>query len=61
MSIKVFKIWDENCLKVYRRLVRYKFNSIPFLDMILKSLLIKRTKKIFLVASNFHEDKVSFE
>ena len=29
--------------------------------MILKSLLIKRTKEIFLVASNFHEDKVSFE
>ena len=42
-------------------MVRYKFNSIPFLDMILKSLLIKRTKEIFLVASNFHEDKVSFE
>lgn len=33
-------------------------NAIPFL---LKFLLIKRTKEVSRVISNFHQDKVSFE
>ena len=36
-------------------------NAIPFLETILKFLLIKRTKEVFRVISNFHQDKVSFE
>ena len=35
--------------------------SIPFLEMILKIFWIKRKKEIFIVISNFHRDKVSFE
>lgn len=36
-------------------------NAIPFLETILKFPLIKRTKEISRVISNFHQDKVSFE